>query len=217
MAAAAAAAAAALALAPAAAAGCGAGYVADASAPTGCALKLLQLVPYTQSPGWKQVLDVAQLAAAHVNAADGAVVGAAAAAAAAAAGVRLAGVPADTEYGSRGAIGRVVAEAPVAGAVGAARSASSMPVAYLGAAQGFPQLSYWSTSPQLSSLDSFPFFMRTIPMDDLAVRAVAALLRHYGWQAVGVVFINDGYGSGYASALGSYAPDFGARVVSSAR
>merc|ERR1712023_100757 len=72
--------------------------------------------------------------------------------------------------------------------IGAARSACSTPTAMLGALQGIPQVSYWSTSPDLDSTE-YPYFSRVIPPDTATSKALVAFIRQNNWRNVGMQYI----------------------------
>jgi len=88
--------------------------------------------------------------------------------------------------------------------VGAARSACSTPVAMLGGIQKKPQLSYWSTSPDLDSV-SYPYFGRTISSDAASTIAVVGYFKNSGWSNVGMLYIKDAYGTAYMNSAFSLA------------
>lgn len=58
----------------------------------------------------------------------------------------------------------------IAGVVGAQRSASSLQAAILFGLYAIPQVSYLSTSDELSNDDRYPYFLRTVPPDRFQVR-----------------------------------------------
>ena len=84
----------------------------------------------------------------------------------------------------------------VHGIVGAARSAVSTPVAQLGAVDRMPQLSYWSSSPQLADKTVYPYFGRTFPSDTLAGVAMVNMIISFGWRNFAAINTVDAYASG---------------------
>ena len=60
----------------------------------------------------------------------------------------------------------------IAGVVGAQRSASSLQAAILFGLYAIPQVSYLSTSDELSNDDRYPYFLRTVPPDRFQVRTI---------------------------------------------
>lgn len=59
----------------------------------------------------------------------------------------------------------------------------------------FPcQVSFFSTSPALSSEQRYPFFMRTIPSDLNQAEAMVRLVQLFNWTYVSVVYEESSYG-----------------------
>ncbi|XP_070782144.1 olfactory receptor CB1 [Enoplosus armatus] len=78
--------------------------------------------------------------------------------------------------------------------LGALYSEVSIAVARLLNVYMVPLLSSTASSPELSDKLRYPVFTRTIPSDKHQTKAVAKLMRHYGWNWVGVVYGDDDYG-----------------------
>ncbi|KAL1256591.1 hypothetical protein QQF64_012136 [Cirrhinus molitorella] len=57
-----------------------------------------------------------------------------------------------------------------------------------------PMISYFSTCSCLSNRKQFPTFFRVLPNDDYQVKAVAQLLKRFGWTWIGVVTEDHDYG-----------------------
>ncbi|XP_030648560.1 extracellular calcium-sensing receptor-like [Chanos chanos] len=57
-----------------------------------------------------------------------------------------------------------------------------------------PLISYFSTCSCLSDRRQFPTFFRVVPNDDYQVKAIAQLLRKFGWTWIGVVTEDHAYG-----------------------
>ncbi|XP_030621116.1 extracellular calcium-sensing receptor-like [Chanos chanos] len=57
-----------------------------------------------------------------------------------------------------------------------------------------PMISYFSTCSCLSDRRQFPTFFRVVPNDDYQVKAIAQLLRKFGWTWIGVVTEDHDYG-----------------------
>ena len=86
--------------------------------------------------------------------------------------------------------------------LGAVRSAVSIPLAIISGVQGYPQLSGFSTSPDLDDKDQYPLFARTIPSDQgNAIPIILYFSRNLQMKHLSVLHINDEYGNFFAEAL----------------
>ncbi|XP_075692769.1 vomeronasal type-2 receptor 26-like [Rhinoderma darwinii] len=52
----------------------------------------------------------------------------------------------------------------------------------------YPQISFMSQEPLQSNKANFPFFYRTVPSEKTLYSAVIALLKHFGWMWVGIIY-----------------------------
>ena len=86
---------------------------------------------------------------------------------------------------------------PLLGLIGAAASRVSIPVASLGRLFEIPQVSYASTSTDLSNQreEKYTFFFRTVVPDDIQARAQISLIRHFKWNYISIVYSDEVYGS----------------------
>ncbi|CAA9999959.1 unnamed protein product, partial [Nesidiocoris tenuis] len=82
----------------------------------------------------------------------------------------------------------------ISGVVGAASSVTSVQVANLLRLFKIPQVSYFSTSPELSNKQRFEYFTRTIPSDRHQVQAMVELVNRLGWSYVSVIYEESNYG-----------------------
>ncbi|XP_071805460.1 metabotropic glutamate receptor 2-like [Asterias amurensis] len=85
-------------------------------------------------------------------------------------------------------------EGSVVGVVGSASSPNSITVANLLKLFKIPQISYWSTSPDLSNTDRFPYFYRAVPSDQYQAQAMIDIVLHFNWSYVSIVYENSNYG-----------------------
>ncbi|XP_035691372.1 metabotropic glutamate receptor 4-like [Branchiostoma floridae] len=82
----------------------------------------------------------------------------------------------------------------IIGYVGALSSDVTVDVADVLTSLGIPQISWGSTSTLLSNADDYPFFLRTVPSDDLQGEAIAALVDYFDWNYVAIVSSDTVYG-----------------------
>ncbi|XP_069610586.1 vomeronasal type-2 receptor 26-like [Ranitomeya imitator] len=55
----------------------------------------------------------------------------------------------------------------------------------------YPQISFMSQEPFQSNKLYFPYFYRTVPSEKALYSAVIALLKHFGWMWVGIIYPDD--------------------------
>ena len=90
---------------------------------------------------------------------------------------------------------------PVFAIVGPSSSAEAKALAPVLSSFGAFCVSYSATSPDLSEVTAYPYFMRTVPSDEGAGLALASLIEHLNWKRVTVLSSNDDYGNGISSQL----------------
>lgn len=57
-----------------------------------------------------------------------------------------------------------------------------------------PQISYASTSTELSDKSRFEYFSRVVPPDNFQAQAIAEILKKLGWRYVSTVAVEGDYG-----------------------
>ncbi|XP_020712388.2 metabotropic glutamate receptor 2-like isoform X2 [Athalia rosae] len=82
----------------------------------------------------------------------------------------------------------------ISGVVGAASSVTSIQVANLLRLFRIPQVSFFSTSPELSNKQRFEYFTRTIPSDHYQVKAMVDIVRKMNWSYVSIIYEESNYG-----------------------
>ncbi|XP_043205312.1 metabotropic glutamate receptor 8-like, partial [Amphibalanus amphitrite] len=83
---------------------------------------------------------------------------------------------------------------PVSGVIGAAFSDVSINVAKILRLFKIPQISYASTSTELSDKTRFEYFSRVVPPDYLQAQAMVHVVRALGWKYVSTVAVQGDYG-----------------------
>ena len=58
----------------------------------------------------------------------------------------------------------------------------------------FLQVSFFSTSPELSNKQRFEYFTRTIPSDHYQVKAMVDIVLDIGWSYVSIIYEESNYG-----------------------
>lgn len=97
----------------------------------------------------------------------------------------------------------------VVGVIGPLYSSISVQVAHLLRLFKMPQVSYDSTSSELSDKTKYEYFLRTAPSDSLQARAIIDILKHFNWSYVSAVYSDDSYGRKGIEALISEADNNG--------
>ncbi|XP_034248278.1 metabotropic glutamate receptor 2-like [Thrips palmi] len=95
----------------------------------------------------------------------------------------------DAEYQCNKTVRKVIS-----GVVGAASSVTSIQVANLLRLFRIPQVSFFSTSPELSNKQRFEFFSRTIPSDHYQVKAMVEMVQKFHWSYVSIIYEESNYG-----------------------
>ncbi|XP_025102405.1 metabotropic glutamate receptor-like [Pomacea canaliculata] len=82
----------------------------------------------------------------------------------------------------------------VVAVIGSATSSQSKAVSHLLGPARVPQVSFFSTSDELSDKALFPYFVRTVPPDRFQFQAIFRLMQQFGWSYVSVVYTEGSYG-----------------------
>lgn len=89
----------------------------------------------------------------------------------------------------------VTGDPVMAGVIGPAFSSISVQVAHLFRLFQIPQVSFDSTSYELSDKKRFEFFSRTVPHDLYQAKALVDIAKFMNWSYVSVVYSDDTYGT----------------------
>ncbi|XP_066584649.1 metabotropic glutamate receptor 7-like isoform X2 [Prorops nasuta] len=83
---------------------------------------------------------------------------------------------------------------PVTGVIGASFSVVSIMVANILRLFKIPQISYASTTTELSDKSRFEYFSRVVPPDNFQAQAMAEVIHQLGWKYVSTVAVEGDYG-----------------------
>ncbi|XP_022079446.1 uncharacterized protein LOC110973163 [Acanthaster planci] len=91
--------------------------------------------------------------------------------------------------------GYLQTRASVVGIIGGQTSDTTVTVAEALTPLGINQVSYSATTSELDNSGKFPYFLRTVPSDNMQARAIVDLLQAANWQYVSVVYSDNLYGT----------------------
>ncbi|XP_058244170.1 extracellular calcium-sensing receptor-like [Hemibagrus wyckioides] len=99
--------------------------------------------------------------------------------------------------------------AQVQAIIGETYSSVSMAIAKSIGPFSMPLISYYSTCECLSDKRKYPSFLRTIPSDFHQSRALAEMVKHFGWTWVGAIRRDDEYGNSGMATFSNVAEQLG--------
>lgn len=82
----------------------------------------------------------------------------------------------------------------VVGVIGPLRSESSIAVSFLLGPAKIPQISFLSTSDELSKKEVTSYFLRVVPPDEHQVQAILSFILSQGWTYISVLYSDGSYG-----------------------
>ncbi|XP_076306569.1 metabotropic glutamate receptor 2-like [Tachypleus tridentatus] len=88
----------------------------------------------------------------------------------------------------------VIRQKIISGVLGAASSVTSIQVANLLRLFKIPQVSFFSTSPELSNKQRFEYFLRTVPSDTNQAQAMVEIVKILNWTYVSILYEESTYG-----------------------
>ncbi|XP_042891564.1 metabotropic glutamate receptor 3-like, partial [Penaeus japonicus] len=100
----------------------------------------------------------------------------------------------DGEYKCRDGSSPEVRNKVISGVVGAASSVTSIQVVNLLRLFKTLQVSFFSTSPELSNKQRFEYFSRTIPSDHYQVKAMVEIIKKLRWSYISIIYEESNYG-----------------------
>ncbi|GLJ24186.1 hypothetical protein SUGI_0461310 [Cryptomeria japonica] len=115
----------------------------------------------------------------------------------------------DSLRGARAAVNLLKGEAVAI--IGPQTSQVAEFVSDVGDAANVPIVSFSATSPLLSN-SRFPYFVRMAHSDALQMKAIAALVRLYGWRRIVVVYPDNDFGFGAVNSLNDALTDVGSEI-----
>ncbi|XP_054721404.1 metabotropic glutamate receptor 6-like [Uloborus diversus] len=88
----------------------------------------------------------------------------------------------------------IIRHKKISGVLGAASSVTSIQVANLLRLFKIPQVSFFSTSPELSNKNRFEYFLRTVPSDTNQADAMVQIIQRLNWTYISILYEESTYG-----------------------
>ncbi|KAK5639566.1 hypothetical protein RI129_012058 [Pyrocoelia pectoralis] len=104
---------------------------------------------------------------------------------------------------------------PVSAVIGASFSVVSIMVANILRLFKIPQVSYASTSTELSDKSRFEYFSRVVPPDNFQAQAMIEIIKELDWKYVSTVAVEGEYGEKGIASFISYSVDAGICIATS--
>ncbi|XP_031336397.1 metabotropic glutamate receptor 8-like [Photinus pyralis] len=104
---------------------------------------------------------------------------------------------------------------PVSAVIGASFSVVSIMVANILRLFKIPQVSYASTSTELSDKSRFEYFSRVVPPDNFQAQAMVEIIKELDWKYVSTVAVEGEYGEKGIASFISYSADVGICIATS--
>ncbi|XP_060827422.1 metabotropic glutamate receptor 7-like isoform X2 [Bombus pascuorum] len=104
---------------------------------------------------------------------------------------------------------------PVTGVIGASFSVVSIMVANILRLFKIPQISYASTSTELSDKSRFEYFSRVVPPDNFQAQAMVEIIHQLGWKYVSTVAVEGDYGEKGIASFTSLSTEYSICVAAS--
>ncbi|XP_076545118.1 metabotropic glutamate receptor 8 isoform X1 [Osmia lignaria lignaria] len=98
---------------------------------------------------------------------------------------------------------------PVTGVIGASFSVVSIMVANILRLFKIPQISYASTSTELSDKSRFEYFSRVVPPDNFQAQAMVEIIHQLGWKYVSTVAVEGDYGEKGIASFSALSMEYG--------
>ncbi|XP_076382238.1 metabotropic glutamate receptor 8 isoform X2 [Megalopta genalis] len=102
---------------------------------------------------------------------------------------------------------------PVTGVIGASSSGVSIMIANILRLFKIPQISYASTTIELSDKSRFEYFSRVVPPDNFQAQAVVEIIDQLGWKYVSTVAVEGDYGEKGIASFISMSIEYGICVA----